>query len=82
MICDFLFNDMELVDLLNDLYNLVFDDMELVGFQSRVNAYFINPSCSLTILVFYFIFLCLPSMDWFYGAEVIGLIGYQSLSHH
>ena len=40
------------VSLWNDLANPVFDGVELAGFKSRANVFFIGVSCSINTIVF------------------------------
>ena len=41
----------------NDLGDPVLDGVELTGFKSRANAFFIGLSCSISTIVFYYFFL-------------------------
>ena len=38
----------------NDLVNPIFDDVGLAGFKSRAIAFFIDLSCSIPTIVFYY----------------------------
>ena len=70
------------VSLWNDLADPVFDGVELAGFKSMVNVFFIGLSCSIPTIVFYHFSLSLLSVyiGWYCGAGVFGLIGCISLS--
>ena len=50
------------VSLWNDLANPIFDGVELVGFKSRANAFFIGLSCSIPTTIFYSFSLSLLSV--------------------
>ena len=69
------------VSLWNDLADPVFDGVGLAGFKSRGDAFFIDLSCSIPTMVFYYFpFLFFLSIGWYCGAGVFGLIGCISLS--
>ena len=63
------------VSLCNDLADPVFDGVGVAGFKSRANALLLAQLLAPFHVSYCFPYLFFPSMGWYCGVGVLGLIG-------
>ena len=63
------------MSLWNDLDDPVFDGVGLVGFKSRADTFLLAELLASFLFFYCFPFFVLPSVGWYCGAGVFGLIG-------
>ena len=63
------------VSLWNDLADPLFDGVGLAGFKSRANVLLLTKLLAPFLVSYCFPYLFFPSMGWYCGVGVFGLIG-------